>query len=172
MDNWVDIASIVASLATFGALLALAFEIRNSRRAEKRQASFEIGKRWEQLSEKRALAFDMSWKDMKDFNRKYVDTPKNRKFNEAYIAIGEYFESLGESAFNGLLDKQMVFLMMGEPAIHYFGKFRERIKFTQKNSPLTLLYFEWFALEAKKATPQIGKALIEATDALRKEVTI
>jgi hypothetical protein len=171
MNNWVDIASIVASLATFGALLAVAFEVRNSTRAEQREASFQISKRWKELGKARQLIREMSWIDMEDFTKKYEETAKNQHIRSAFVEIMEFFETIGASTFNKHLDQKLIFSLLGSEADRIWGKFQERVEFLRKelDSVQTLLHFEWFALEARKAEPQVGKELFNATEALRKE---
>ena len=171
MNNWVDIASIVASLATIGALLAVAFEIKNSTRAEQREASFEISKRWIELRESRDLINEMSWTDMDDFTEKYIETTKNQHIYSALSNVMNFFETIGASTFNKHVDQTLIFALLGNSADQIWGKFQERVEFVriEDNSGQALLHFEWFVLELRQAGPQIGKDLIIATGALRKQ---
>lgn len=169
MNVWVDIASIVASLATFGALVAVLFEVKSSRDAEKRQAAFGLDSKFSNLLSEVQIVDTMTWESADDFDKKYE---KYLEGTKAYYKLGNFFDTIGEAVFNGLLDREMTIMTFGVMAISYWRKFRDvASKYrVEKGLEVDWLYFEWFALLAKKESPNVGKHLRVKTAELRMEV--
>ena len=100
-------SEILTGIATFLGLFFVALEIRKSKNMELRQASFDIANSWQSLSNDRTIVDNLSWKDYEDFKKKYFET--DIEAGTAWRNIMNYWETLGESAFLGLVDKEIVF---------------------------------------------------------------
>lgn len=169
MEIWVDLANIVGSLATVGALLAVIYEVKKSRDAESRKAAFDVMNDWQNISEELSLVWQTSWENSEDLVQKY---PVGSKEFTAYVKVANYFEMIGESVIHGLLDRDMAFLQLGRLATDFWKRMRFfTIALREKaDNEDASLYFEWFALQSENTTPK-ASARIKTETALLREKT-
>jgi hypothetical protein len=164
---WLD---NLASLATLAALLVVIYEARSFRDADQRQAAFDYMEKWQELisdGKGKILEFEPA----ETFFNRYK---RGSKEFSLYVRSGNYFESMGEAAFHNLINRQMAFEMMGQIAIETWLARKEIVELTRakNNNPRAWMYFEWFALEARKAEPTLGNTLVSLTGKLRQEVQL
>lgn len=146
---WVNAINIFTSIATFGALVAVIIEIKSSKATERRNASFELQDKWQALADDRQIFQGLTWHGAEEFNERF---PPGSRERIAYANISNFYETLGESAFNGLLDKEMAFVNWGELANQNWSKSMDIVhKDRGKTRPLLLAYLRVVRTEIRKA---------------------
>ena len=132
-------SEILTGIATFLGLFFVALEIRKSKNMELRQASFEISDSFQSLSKDRTIEERLSWKDYQDFKKKYFEIDKEAGIS--WRNIMGFWETLGESAFLGLVDREIVFTNYRIMATWYWNRNSEIIfnQFKIRRFPAVIL---------------------------------
>jgi hypothetical protein len=152
-------SEILTGIATFLGLFFVALEIRKSKNTELRQTSFEMSDSWRSLSKDRNIELNMSWNDYDDFKKKYFKM--DLEAGTAWRNIMSFWETVGEAAFLGLVDKEIVFTNLGFGARGYWKRNAEIIlaRRLDVEEPMLFSYFEWFALESNSSEGKIDSKL-------------
>ena len=160
-------SEILTGIATFLGLFFVALEIRKSNNTELRQASFEMADSWQALSKDRAIEENLSWKDYRDFKKKYFEIDKEA--GTSWRSIMGYWETIGESAFLGLVDREIVFTNYRIMATWHWNRSSEIILARRLDTaePNLFAYFEWFTLEANSFAGKIDSKLDSRIQELR-----
>ena len=162
---WIDLSTIIASIATVVALAALAIEIRNSRNAEKMNAVFELDKKFQALRPDINKLSGVDWEKIEDFNEEY---PPGSDERAALINLKGFFEMAGGAIFNGLIDKRLAMEEWGVIFLFWWKRLEPLINKERKTgSQLDLASFEWFALAFEKKSPRIGQRLLRELEKMR-----
>jgi hypothetical protein len=169
MDNatfLLNAANIITSIATLGALVAVAIEIRSSRIADKRNATF-------QLLDKFQLALDqmpiVAKTGREDFVGYFDEYPAGTKERAALVKIINFFQTVAGLSFDGLIDRKAAIGEFGEIAVSWWQKLETMTKEHRKDDKDRYIYFEWFALAAKKKGAAIDDDVKAELASLRKE---
>jgi hypothetical protein len=174
MDNasfWLDTANIITSIATLGALIAVAIEIRSSRVADKRGASFELAERF--VFARKGMDI-LNQAGREDFDGFYEEYPAGSKEYSALVDLYNFFEYVGEASFSGLIDLERAIEEYGNIASHWWRAFKHTARQNQsiRGREKHHLYFEWFALQAIKNEPRTSEKVIKALEKLRREFPV
>ena len=172
MDNtevWVNAANIFASIATFGALIAVAIEIRNSRNVERRKALFDLDEKWREASEQmQKLPIDEYSRNAEGFLEKFQ--PGSDEYT-AFVKVINFFELFGATVFHGGIDKEMALYHYGRTLENWWHELSPVVhKLGITAGPNDVSYLEWIVLQSIKMKPSAGKKLDSQVMALRKEV--
>jgi hypothetical protein len=170
INMWVSVANIVASIATIGALIAIALEIKNSRRAEDRSAFFDIAEKSNFLNENNKLlnAAGVYDEPIEDFEERF---PPGTKEAVAMANIINFLETLGMAVHMGLMSKQNVIESFGDWTQIIWSDFEPLLKKRRKSGrDHDWAYMEWLALESNKLTADIGRNILSDVQKLRAEV--
>lgn len=159
LNDFALFSEIITGIATFLGLFFVALEIRKSKNTELRQASFQMSDSWQSLSNDRIIEEGLSWKDYRDFKKKYFEIDK--KAGNSWRNIIIFWETVGEAAFLGLVDREIVFTNLGFAAGMYWNRHAEIIlaRRLDISEPRLFNYFEWFALESNSFDGKIASKL-------------
>jgi hypothetical protein len=168
---WLDIANIVTSIATFGALIAVVIEIRNSKNADKRSVSFELLEKFFVARRGFDVLNQLEMDNLDSFLEEY---PAGSKEYAALIDISNFFETVGKACFNELIDLEDAIEEYGQVALGfwpYFKTIADAFR-EQEGYSNAFAYFEWFGLQSIKNQKDIGLKVLNELESLRKEIPV
>lgn len=153
LPNLSIITQIIASIATVGGFLLVAYEIRKSRQSENRSQVLETKKMFQELYDHRKVASRMKWKDYKDFTKKYP--PTSDEFWASQITL-EFFDTIGDSIRSGELEKWPMLRLFGTKATYYWAKYKDIISArNRENDVESFDDLKWLAEETLRLFPDL-----------------
>jgi hypothetical protein len=173
MDNttlWLNAANIITSVATLGALIAVAIEIRSSRVADKRNAYFQLLDKHEVVMQQLPILLKTGRKDFIGF---FDDYPSGTDERRALGTLINFLEAAGAASIYGLIDKENTIEEFGEWAVGWWNKLSSLIvKQREAGDKTSYLYFEWLVLQTKKRGPQLHNKVMAELKTLRKDYSL
>jgi hypothetical protein len=143
--------------AIIGVVVALGYyviNIQNQRETRQAQLFMHLFDRYREKDTWRDgyELFQMDWKDLDEFFQKYDSSVNMDNFEKRY-SIWTFFDGLGMLLKKGLVDKEMIYYLMGGYSVYwYWSKFGDVIRESRirLNSPDHMVMFEYLAGEMKK----------------------
>ena len=153
---WSDIAEIIASVATVGALIAVIFEVRKAKLNENREIVFETQKMWRDLSQTLQREREMHWEDFEDFQQKYSHGDQVRLRD--FFDILNFFEMISQLVQLGTLDEEIMVDMWGSPAIFYYVRYKHILEgYREEFGSAWFEKIDWLANKAMIQFPELSE---------------
>ena len=149
---WLEIA---ASLATVGALAAIALELLRARRADSQENSWRIGKRHTEIAGERIVFENGKFRNLDEF----LLLLENQEYLVAYRAVYNFWDMVITSARTYPANKLWLISSLGELYMRWYSTLADVIH--ESEAKFGWRYFDsfdWFANEIESHFPNYGDA--------------